>query len=318
MESPRLSPLEQNQAPMIRAEQLLKKIDFGLLRTIFTEEVRKSGLDPNHTNLRTLDDGVKLGTIERPAEAGYMPWTNEITVDPEKISEQLPPEGYFENEIFAALCHEETHAVSQRPHTGMLFIEVLGFLLNKPTMQVGVEYSTRSGQTSFNILNEAITDTVGEEVYDEYVRRSGDRSLFSDHAGRTEFPRRYIYGRIVLRAFLSALSRVTDIPEEVVWVGLKQSFFSGANLASRELTKLYEEILRINIVEIMRNPTSSHHVSGDTIKQLNRIGTDEVEELVKELAESVETMNWSAVLKKRATNALRKLIPSGASDRDLK
>ncbi len=311
MESPRYSTNEQKPDSRLRAERLLQKIDFELLRTIFSEEISRSGMNPASINLRTVDDGIKLDIIKESADAGYMPWTNEIKIDPEKISEYKSGKGAnFENEIFGALCHEETHAISRRPHTGILLIELFRFLLNKPTMQVGVEYSTRSDETSFNILNEAITDTVAEEVYDEYIRRSGDRSLFGDHAGTSEFPRTYIYGRIVLRAFISALVRATDIPEEVVWGGIKRSFFSGANLASRELTRLYEEILGINAAEIMRNPTSSHDVSGDTIKQLNRIGTDEAEELVKELAKSIETMSWSATLKKRATDMLEKLVPT--------
>jgi hypothetical protein len=304
---PSLHKQEQNSEEdlRLRAEQLLEKVDFHLLRDIFSEERRKSGLDAENTNLQTSASDVMRKPTHPTALGQYFLPENTIGMNLEKISGS--DDRNFENIFFTILCHEETHSVSTNPHQQSGLLRLFNSLANRPTDQTGFQYGTLR-ENAFSMFNEGVTDTVAEEVYDEYIKRSGDRTLFINTDSTSEFRRNYPNERNILKAFMSAISRMTDVPEEVVWSGIKQSYFSNADLAGSELAKLYEEVLRANIATIIKNPTVTRNNSRNTIRSLGYIQPDEEKVFVTTLVESMKAMTWTDTLKKRASDALTKLI----------
>lgn len=298
------------ELPKTRAEHVLEKVDFNLLRNIFAEQMRKSAVDADDINFQTPQKGISLKTISGHTYSEYWAFMNKISIDPNKMS--LETDISFNNQIFSVLCHEETHSVSTSAHHRSFVLSLFNTFTNRPSGQSGLEYTSIVHDIvhdgSFGMFNEAVTDSVAEEVFGEYIKRSGDRVLFSNPDGIAEYSKTYLNERNIFKAFICALSRTVEIPEDVVWSGVKQSYFSNANLAKRELVKLFEEVLKINISNIIRNPTKSSGVSQNAIQQLENIGSSEVDIFSGNLAKSIETMSWSDELIKRATDALRTLI----------
>ncbi len=298
---------EERKALELRAEKVLKKIDFDTLGAVFAEERERAGLGRAATNLQKRDR-IKLRPIKGKENgmayiAYYAMFPNKIVADVERIMRYRPEEN-FENAFLSIICHEETHSVSTNPseHSGLS--PLLHILSGKYTSKTGVEYITSEGDDFFHMLNEAVTDRFAEEVYDEYLKRTGDRASITNSDETQWFLQSYLNERNILQAFISALSRTTAVPEDVVWSSIKQSYLSNTDLAGSELVKLYEEVVGRNIAEIIKNPTKSHGVSRNAIRELKEINATDVDVFSQNVVHSIETMDWSGELKERAASAV--------------
>lgn len=291
-----------------RAEQFLEKIDFDRLRGIFAGECRKSGLDDKKINLQISIADVMHKTELPDALGSYYHKLNKIGLNLRGI-DNIENGKRFENNLFSVVCHEETHSVATNPHEQSGIVPIFKFVMNQPIGQSGFRYGSLDRGNAFSMFNEAVTDTIAEEVYDEYLQQSGDRSFVSGSDSTPSYMKNYLNERDILNAFISALARSTEVPKDVIWAGVKQAYFSRVDLASSELVELYEEVLHTNVAEIIQNPTKTHGVSRNAIRQLKEIDPGVEHQLAADLTDSIENMSWTDALRNRATHALQRLLP---------
>ncbi len=107
---------------------------------------------------------------------------------------------------------------------------------------------------NFLYLNEAVTDTIAQEIYEEYLQRTGDREYFdSERAGYHEA---YLGSRVLTKASVEIIASATGIPSEKVWEGFIQGYMSGVDLNSRELRESIEEVLFPGFMSKIKNAKS--------------------------------------------------------------
>ncbi len=303
--------------------RVLEKVDFDMLKKIFKEERVKAGLD-TETNLPPAE---KIGTSGLYNTVGltqdavvmgiYFQEFNNIQIDPrimQRIGEDPNSSASFESIAFKVLCHEAAHAVSTNPHENTPLRTIVNSIKGLPVTPGGVAY--REGLLGFRLFsqfNEAVTDTIAEEVYAEYLKRSGDTTFFQNKDGSNTFGRSYTAERELLQAFIGAISRSTDVPQEIVWEGVKHAFYTNEKLDSNELAQLYAEIIGINIAEIIKRPKETKDGYTGEIQKLDGVAPhadaaedlEENTEFMEELITAVKTYSPTEEQKEQIKSTLK-------------
>ncbi len=290
-----------------RMERVLEKVDFELLKQIFSEQREKAGLNTETNLLPPEKIGTSglyntIGLTQDTSPRGiYFQQLNNIQVDPriiQKVEKDTNSVFSFECVALKVLCHEQTHAVSTNPHEQIPLRTIMNSIQGNPVTPGGVAYwQGILGFKLFCQFNEAVTDTIAEEVYAEYLNRSGDTTFFQNKDGSNTFDTSYNSERRVLQAFVRAISRATEVPEETVWNGVKHAYYTNLDLDSNELVQLYTEVIGTDIAQIVKRPKKTKAGYEGEIQKLNAIAPyDEVpqdveveEEFIEELVLAIET-----------------------------
>lgn len=239
---------------LVEAKKVLGKVDFSVMKDIFSEMYRKSGLQSEPTMISPKDievvdySGGESNSVEKRITIGadFNPWTirSRQPHSREWRSEEQFTRGRLRADILSTLMHEQTHAVSKNIKREEGKIERL-------TKQIKSLFSGRqkvdnsSGYQMIGIekgginvrhmpFNEAVTDKIGEGVYNEYLKRTGDTKFFSDHAG-AKYGEGYIGERSMVDIMIEMMSASLDIPTDIVWESIVQGYMLGVDLDGSEL-----------------------------------------------------------------------------------
>jgi len=254
----------------VEAQKVLEKIDLSVLTDIFSEMYRKSGLrsEPTLTPLKNIEvvagTGGESDSVEKKITIGadFSPWT----VLPHKLysnewrGEKKFTRGRLRADILSVFMHEQAHAVSRniRREEGKmdrLTKEIRSFFFGRQKLDNSSGYQMggiekgnfRTRHLSFN---EAVTDKIGEKAYDEYLKRTGEKEFFSDHAG-AKYGEGYVGARAMVDSMIEILSASLDVPSDTVWESIVQGYMCGVDLDESELKDAFDEIFTPGIRENM-------------------------------------------------------------------
>jgi hypothetical protein len=237
----------------------LESINEAVLEDIFRTILRRSGYEEKIHMYIPLSDVVCVDLPEIKSSGTYYPQEHKIELNlPYVISEN-------ETEEFAAVTkvaiHEEVHALSKG---GLVFddeaYEVedhIGFAIERRD-----EITRAVVQKSFTLFNEGMTELIADDVYEEYIRRTGDRLMYSKQTesgnallGHTT----YHEGRIAVNAIIAQIAADIGVSKDVVREGFVALYMSGAGIESvasdiRAATKidLIKELKDLSPEETMR------------------------------------------------------------------
>ncbi len=246
-------------------KQVLEKLDMGVLKAVFIDEIKKSGVPQENMNVAAME---KIFPFHKTGSgATYEPLTNDIRLSTSSKGFQLAREHIRRREAIPEdlilllqlfLVHEMCHAFSRNrinsdtgsdkeietitSHSGFHSEEETFF---KPTSLTRLEKKGESA-VIFEALNEGITQRIAEEVFLEYGKRVGisDRvrmpvKLFMGESENT-VPRYTMYAGVV-DSMCERIGVYIGIPKEVVWNSFKRGYFENPNLFQKETHELFDE-----------------------------------------------------------------------------
>src|SRR3989344_225791 len=264
-------------------EEFLEEIDLKALKSIFEEIYRKSGLDTAKLNFPAyIPGGIRELRRSWLSSSRYMEetaglydnLTNRVSINLENHREDLKDSVYTKFGFLHTLIHELTHAASDWK-TGLEGI-------------VGSGYSWGG---SFRSINEAVTESIAQEIAIEYIRRTAFAGgldawrhvsaesvqsyghLTAKGDPKTEMHKIlldksfgvYSTERRILKKIIGTISESTGVPEETVWQGFVRGYFENdEKLADPELRTLLEEVFHPGFVRKLRAVEGNE----DSIKEL--------------------------------------------------
>ncbi len=242
----------------IRAEHLIQKLDFEVLEDIFREERVKSGV-------KSEVSAVEIKYDSRSKVLGrWNQFDKSVTLNLKKLYEEYEEgrdSGWskddtstFESYVTSCLTHELTHAHGHNSCEGTskstLLRKVFKSIFNnvpETFSQSGYSQFNRSerGTTNkYNAFNEAVTDLIAEEVFDEYKKRTADELVVG--AG---YARAYPLEKNRLLAFITVVCKRVETSPENIWKAVKQGYFSGLDLNDTELGHIYDDLVTAGLNE---------------------------------------------------------------------
>ncbi|MFA5777418.1 MAG: hypothetical protein WC906_03195 [Parcubacteria group bacterium] len=243
--------IEENEKQHIPEwEDFLKKVDFPLLKNIFSKLLKQCGIPEEKMNFIVPE---KIFSREWEIGAGtYWPEFNVIT-----LSKVIEDKGYNpEIKRLRALIHEEIHAMSKSicigwsPEKGTFKNQQTGFfrsIYKDAKIQSPVYNDPQKGGTScefFAVFNEAVTEKITGELTKEYLTQSNwPRNEIEDYEKEIKEHRHYTYGNIVplINTIIIKMSLRLKIPRETIWNAIKRSYVEGEKFEDQKIIGLFEE-----------------------------------------------------------------------------
>ncbi|MFZ2187027.1 MAG: hypothetical protein WAV46_00115 [Candidatus Moraniibacteriota bacterium] len=276
---------------LVEAKKVLEKVDFSVMQDIFSEMYRKSGLqsEPKLIPLENIEvvgySGGESNSVEKRITIGadFSPWAirSRQFHSREWRSEKQFTRGRLRADILSTFMHEQTHAISKNIRREEGKIERLkkqmkSFFFGRQKVDNSSGYQMEGIEKGgFNVrhlpFNEAVTDKIGEEVYDEYLKRTGEKKFFLDHAG-TQYGEGYIGERAMVDIMIETLSASLDVPRDVVWDSIKQGYMLGVDLDESELSDAFDEIFTPEVRDKIAQ--WSPNGSGLPVEELNKLSKE--------------------------------------------
>lgn len=248
---------ESNPAEIRRAiERVIKDIDFKVLSDIFEEERRRANAKGVSKFCGPGDVDVKEGDFQRVLGINHSIY---IEIHSDEVFNGMQRRGKgvesIPQTILSVLSHEEAHSVADngRMFDRLKFMAELLSLREAVVFTSGYDSLKKKGwrlSTQFSLFNEGVTDLVGEEVFTEYIRRTGTKSTFDP--ATSGYYESYQGPRAVVKTFIAAIAQATDFPYDIVWNSLKEGYFTNRDLSGSEMYKAFQEAGLRDFVEKMR------------------------------------------------------------------
>jgi hypothetical protein len=239
-----------------RGREFLLSIDFQALQRIFEERLSKCGIHPESITFLGSSDHIERlpGYLEGwGVEGEYRVLPNGKTIL--RIPDAIPQTAIgviarapklatsFESWLLSSLVHEISHGVS----FNNLKKGEDGSLVNQSGIQRIEKGAGSRGKYESHglLLNEALTERIAREVFEEYVSRKG-LSSEKGFMGR----RKYDYkeasaysgkGKKMYESLITALAKEFETSEEAISNGFEHAYYNGLDFASPEMEQLVIE-----------------------------------------------------------------------------
>ncbi len=231
-----------------RLREFLDTIDFELLRSLFLEAARKSGVNPETLNFVSAD-GIfgKSGSLLEPLGA-YSGSRNIVALSMRKMEDRFGVEGKdLDTVALSTLCHEEVHATAKTICIG------LGSEAEQAGYQRTMESATGRLEKRFLLFNEGVTEKLCRQILEEYV----ERTHFADSQGmnrlRDLFREKHPYESLVefVDLFIDRVSAETEVSRDLVWQAIIRGAYEGERFDDPELQQLFSELLTPDFIELL-------------------------------------------------------------------
>lgn len=257
--------------PSPEIERELDRIDFVALKTIFEDERGRCGLSPSSINFVPREKffgadpsrahAAVYDFLRKEIRFGADYLQDALDTQPDMLGRAVSPFSV----VASTVVHEETHAVGHSRHyTPSRALRVFG-LRSNDKHELGVGYRVRRNgvlvKQGYDLLNEAITDRIAEEIFSEYVKRrptfhrevSGSESVTS-----ADYMVAYRGPRIILEALTRKVAEVFQVPTELTWKGFKRAYFEGLGMGNVEVQKLLVNASSPRFVELLHDFNNYH------------------------------------------------------------
>lgn len=304
---PTLTEVERHEL-LVRGQEELTHVDFATLRNIYEEIMRRSGEDSEKMNFCGLES-ISIVSDQYFMDIGeYSPDTKTLVVNvahkdfPHNKSEEkneLDP-GLFARVLLSVLIHEETHATGDKLpcHSEEDLDRITEQIAQNGEMSVtglrAIKMEAGEFSIGFYLLDEAVTDLIGEEVFVEYLKRTGDRVRYTSRKGSSKYARGYSGGRTCVAALILRVAQAAGLPKAIVWNALKQGYYKKSDTTLTDLRTLLGEVLDKTIAEALERVPAKDPEAVDQL--LSTLAPKE--EDVRELAASLMKLEQSRVIVK--------------------
>ncbi len=237
-------------------ERTIDRVDFGVIKDIFTEIRRKSGVEEDFQVVDKRGITVKLEALLNPNAADYSGIENKIRLFYPFQTNYSSHEN-LRNEVLSNIMHEETHAAGKVEDCSSWEARKLkweSFFSGKVIEYGKYGYSqswVRKGEfyANFNYFNEGVTDKIAEEVYEEYLKRTGETGYFLGEKGNKRYSPGYLPSRALVTAFIEVVASSTHMPSDKIWEAIMQGYMIGLKLDESELKEAFDEIFYKGFVD---------------------------------------------------------------------
>ncbi len=261
-------PPEMRTEDQESLKSFLEIYDFNpqILQDIFDEQARRSGKERSNIKVSVDDIKVVRGLLTGLARTKA---NGEISIDIEKLEKHvsviraliiinmkeesvevrdLVLKAAMHYLVIQTITHELGHVHSSNVYTSYPEMRTLQSDWGYETTRLNQDTNLKS--TINNALNEAVTETLGREIYHEYSKRAGD-SFYADVGGsfesklddfllETTGERGRSYENLV-RTFdllMEHIAKELEVPKEKVWEAFKQGYFAGLPAISTWLMEI--------------------------------------------------------------------------------
>lgn len=283
-----------------KIQEDLEQVDFDMLRTIFEEIYRKTGLDVGDMEFVKKEDiEFFYDMFSFGATAGMEPVVEKITG--EKIGERHvlnfnPANFKFITPILNDKLRKRLHTLKLLVHEQVHITQGDG--VEEFKTEDGTSISAYfSGLTSYDnnlnrtrvAFNEGLVEKIADKVLEEYLRRSGNSSFIQEGYYKT-----YNIGRMLIDILIHKIHSYSGIPEDQVFNALVRASYDGQDILDDELFKDGGQEIRLFIQEHQNIVPASTH-----IPYLNEISQEEKKRLVDIFSREmdIETYTDTHVLK---------------------
>ena len=253
-------------------KRILYKIDFELLRKIYSEIATKSGLDVNQINFIDKD---QIASKSGEGEAVYNLVYNKLAFNPELYKALVLNEGAVEEKggaeaiILQMLCHELVHATNRQ-----VIIGTREFKQDKKEeAQLGYHHARviedsrgdRGQENSYRAFNEGLTEMLANRIAVRYLssRNLADPEMDKWAIGVLQAPpdtksywfkanKPYTLYRALAEQIVKRLSQETGLDEEMVFNAVVRSQYEAQSLDDPELKGLLVEIFGKDFMQDLR------------------------------------------------------------------
>ena len=254
-------PDPENLRPDFTLEEFLETVDFNLLRDIFNRIAKKSGLDPENLNFISREQIKASNHYESVFDHIF----NEVRIGwAHRIEHRAPLRGLF---MLEAVVHEMLHAATLHysDETGNS-VGYDHFKVNPETIGSGVSLGTRS----FYLLNEAVTDFLGQEITAEYMKATAFYGSFSKFVKAcmaqmvdkqflekpeiSKLTEDELYNKFwemfsgyrkpvfLLRKLVDLIALETGVDRQVIWNAIVRGMFEGEEFTDERLRSDLESV----------------------------------------------------------------------------
>lgn len=232
-------------------EEVIKQVDFGVLRKIFEEIAEKSGLNPRLMNF-IRPERIAHWSLSVGAAGSYSVYENIIGISYQELK-KWAKQLNISPQIVAIhiLCHEETHATGK--------VECRGLEqwwadpnLKQMSKKMGfariIEERNKPIDFLFHLFDEGVTEKLSREVLQEYIRRAdfqNKEAIAGIRRVLVEKPIEMPYAVPVkfVEALIAKISHETGINQSVVWQAIIRGMYEGEDFKDPELRDLFAETI---------------------------------------------------------------------------
>ena len=244
-------------------KNFLSSVDFTDLKRLFRRIAERSTVDPETMNFVTAERIIQFDMI-MPV-AAYSPGKNLIFFPYDEIKSnakelQIDPELY----TTFVLCHEEAHATSKI--VCRAFSEARSDYQER---QTGFAQSIGE-KTSFEILEEGVTQKLAMEIFLEYAKTHFDLKRTADFMkklkGAMQGAQEYGSEVKITDLLIRKISGKSGMPEDKVWYGFIRAKYEGERFEDEELQALLAEATTSDFLPKLKY--AKHENIDDLIKDL--------------------------------------------------
>ncbi len=261
------------------AQEVLEQIDMKTLEDIFSEKLAKAGVEETRGRLcekeyMLMSDGTDMFTgPETAAEASIKRRIIRLNL-PEIALFDAP----FRSALLSLITHEEGHLVvnGKACEGNFLLKKLRSFFSSVPfplTSTGNMHGELRRGvsQCFFEIFNEVVNDKLAEEVFYEYLKRTGSAAFYKDDETEAKFSRCYPRGHGMVETFIEKLSELSGVEKAKAWEAIQGHNIRGEDLRTTELALLFAEYFGdefLNMLALASNSAAARDVEY-LLKHLN-------------------------------------------------
>lgn len=300
---------ESTLSAIAEAEKVLERLDTPALEQIFDELREHSGAQDKST----FQDPRYIHIDPSLPHLGICQSDGSIVMNPLAIERDLGNDALasdIRREVLRTLIHEETHAVSNGVHyEGAITSRIVKFVADMKQRSTTLSVSgfrrhvydpttppdpilgwELKEHVEFNFFNEGVTEKIARQIFDEYLRRTGDRAHYLDKHG--SIPESPYYENLVHFAdlFIATLAHATGVPQEHVWDAVIAGYMRGLDLRGTELKQFFEETFGTHLVHLMERgfPTPKDFTAAISSLSVN----EEQRSVLRDTLESLETKSF--------------------------
>lgn len=249
MEASKILPDGSEKLPLSQEiRSTLEQIDFEELEQIAKKDLVRCGINPDYIapirigNISAEPSNFTKGSFNKVGGEAWITISNKYinrTAFLRRLTKHFPLQTRApESEILTILSHEIAHSVSGTTHED--YQSGYGRIYREHAVML------------FRFFNEAVTDRIGEEIYNEYLHAR--RLVHRLPRGDAEIkPGTYVQsdeaGVRILELLIERIARETKVPQDITWKAIKRGYYEALELRSAEVKDLLSETLSSEIFQ---------------------------------------------------------------------